>query len=72
MSEKEFYGKDVRRLIKLGDSLVISLPQEYIHHHNLKQGARVEIYYNDVVHLAPLDVHGIKLKLGKVAEKEAP
>jgi len=64
----EKIGKDVRRLFKLGGSFVITLPNEYVKRRNLKEGDLVEIYFDDIVYMRPVNVDEFIEKIRKVKE----
>jgi antitoxin component of MazEF toxin-antitoxin module len=64
----EKVGKDVRRLFKLGGSLVITLPNEYVKRRSLKEGDLVEIYFDDIVYMRPVNVDEFIEKIRKVKE----
>jgi len=65
MSEEEVLGKDTRTIFAIGRSLAVTLPKEFVEVHNLKPGDRVDIYFNDVVHIEPVKTEKIRLKLKK-------
>jgi antitoxin component of MazEF toxin-antitoxin module len=64
----EKVGKDVRKLFKLGGSLVITLPNEYVKRRSLKEGDLVEIYFDDIVYMRPVNVDEFIEKIRKVKE----
>jgi len=47
--------KAVRRVFKLGDSLAITLPKEYVRSRQLKEGSLVEVIFDDWMHVVPLN-----------------
>jgi antitoxin component of MazEF toxin-antitoxin module len=61
-------GKDVRRLFKLGHSLVITLPSEYVKKKGLKEGDLLEIYFDDIVYMKPVNVDEFSEKIRKLKE----
>ena len=61
-------GKDVRRLFKLGHSLVITLPSEYVKKKGLKEGDLLEVYFDDVVYMKPVNVDEFTEKIRKLKE----
>jgi antitoxin component of MazEF toxin-antitoxin module len=67
-SEEEQVGKEVRRLLKLGYSLVIVLPREYVKKKGLRKGDLMEIYFDDVIYMKPADVKEFAEKVKKVKE----
>jgi len=48
-------GKDVRTLFKLGRSLVMTIPEAYVKAHNLKPGDKVEVFYDDALHVEKIN-----------------
>jgi len=70
MTKTECLGKDVKKIIQAGASLAITLPKAYLEAHGLKQGDFVEVYFNSVIHIEPLDLNQVKAKLGKTTERE--
>ena len=72
---KDCLGKAIKKIIQVGHCHAITLPREYLKAHNLKQGDFVEVFFNSIIHVEPLDMNEIKLKLGKTTEpkqKERP
>ena len=71
MSEKEeerVLGKVTRKLYKVGDSVVISVPPEYLRAHSLKIGDKMDIYFNEALHAEPVKRADILKKLGESEE----
>jgi antitoxin component of MazEF toxin-antitoxin module len=62
---KKYLGKDIRKIIRVGGSAAVTLPKEYLKAHNLKLGDKVEMNFNEVLHLEPVNVAEIKRKLGQ-------
>jgi len=56
---------DVRRLFKVGTSLALIIPKEYVEAHNLRNGSVVKLYFNDALHIELLRKQEILEKLGK-------
>jgi antitoxin component of MazEF toxin-antitoxin module len=67
--EKEQIEKDVRRLVKLGYSLVIVLPSKYVKKKGLKEGDLMEIYFDDVVYMKPVDIKEFAERARKIKER---
>ena len=61
----EKFGRDIRKIIRVGESAAVTLPQEYMQVHGLKIGDKVEINYNGFLHIEPIDENDIRRKLGK-------
>jgi antitoxin component of MazEF toxin-antitoxin module len=59
--EQEMVSKDIRKLIRLGQSLYVSLPKEYVEAHKLKKGDKVEILFDEIIYIEPV-------KEGKLAD----
>jgi len=56
-------GKTVRKVFRVGSSLVITLPAEYVEAHKLKPGCLVEVVFNDVVKIVPVREEDIEREL---------
>ena len=69
----ELVGKRIRKLIKLGNCLVLTLPTEYVRLHDLKPGDLMEIGYNSVIfgQKVSLEKLGQSLEATKAAMTEA-
>jgi antitoxin component of MazEF toxin-antitoxin module len=66
--EEEQIGKELRRVFKLGYSMAIVLPSEYVKKKGLKTGDLMEIYFDDVIYMKPVDVKELVEKARKVKE----
>lgn len=53
MATKHEIGRTERRVFKIGRSIAITLPKEFIEAHGLKKGDKISILYNSVVLLEP-------------------
>lgn len=62
MKEKKkiVYGKDIRRALKLGRSIAVTLPRGFVKAHNIKPGDMFEVPYNKELHLKPISTDEIK------------
>ena len=60
----EHLGKDVRRIIRVGDSIGITLPPDYLRAHGLKVGDQIELTYNRIIRFEPISREEIRRKLG--------
>ena len=63
--KKEYFGKDVRKIIKVGTSVAITLPREYVDIHGLKPGDKMDLYFDEILHIEPIKEKEIAEKLGK-------
>jgi antitoxin component of MazEF toxin-antitoxin module len=61
----EYLGKDVRKIIRVGDSAGVTIPKEYLEAHGLKIGDRMELNFNHILNIEPLNQAEIRKKLGK-------
>jgi antitoxin component of MazEF toxin-antitoxin module len=61
----ENLGKDVRKIIRVGSSAAVTLPKEYLEAHDLKIGDKVELIFNEILRIEPVDESEIRRKLGK-------
>jgi len=62
---KNCFGKAIKKIIQVGQSLAITIPKEYLKAHKLKQGDRMEVIFNRIIQIEPLNVDEIKSKLEK-------
>ncbi len=67
-NHKKVLGKDVRVLMKMGGSLVLSIPQEYIEAHGLNKGDKMTVFYNDIFHAEPVTDEEILRKVKRLEE----
>lgn len=48
MKERErIFGKDVRRVFRIGESKAITLPPEFVEAHKIKEGDQLEIVFDN-------------------------
>lgn len=66
---KEYLGKDVRKIIQVGGSAAVTLPKEYLEAHGLKLGDKMEMNFNEILHLEPVNEAEIRKKLGKQRDR---
>ena len=66
MTEK--VGITGRRFFKLGNSIALTLPKEFIESHNIKPGDSVSILYNSIVMLEPMCEERILAKIANLKE----
>lgn len=64
-NKKNVLGFDARKLLKIGSSLAVTLPKEYVEAHGLKVGDTVRVYFDDVVHVEPVKTEEILKKVRK-------
>ena len=60
--------EQIRRIFKVGGSLVFAVPREYIETHNIKAGDQLRIYYNDLLHAQPIEKGKLSEKLERMKE----
>ena len=60
--------KSVRRAIKYGTSIAITLPAEYVKLKGIKPGDEFEIIFDDYVHIVPIDAEKLEKKVEKAKE----
>ena len=71
MSKPELLGKDIRKVLPVGDSLAVTIPKEYVEAHNIKKGDTMEVLFNEILHISPVNLEEIRKKLGST-ENDAP
>jgi len=62
-------GKDVRSVIRLGDSLAITLPSEYVRANSIKKGDKVELLFDRELVARPLKQEELRKTLLKIEEE---
>jgi antitoxin component of MazEF toxin-antitoxin module len=70
MSKHQILGKSVRKLVKVGNSIGITLPTEYLKAHNLKVGESMEICFNEILRVEPLNLERIKKAVERGDDEE--
>lgn len=60
MTKHKVLGKTIRKIVKVGNSIGITLPREYLEAHNLKLGESMEICFNKILRVEPLNLEKIK------------
>jgi len=65
MPEHEILGKTVRKIVKVGNSFGVTLPRKFLNAHGLKLGDDLELFFNDVVMIQPLDLEKVKKVLDR-------
>jgi antitoxin component of MazEF toxin-antitoxin module len=64
MKKHEALGKTVRRILQVGNSSGVTLPDEYLRAHGLKRGDLVEVTFNRKVLIEPLNLEELRRKVG--------
>jgi len=57
---RKVLGKATRKVIKIGDSLAITIPLEYRKAHKIKEGSLVDVYFNDKMVIKPVKLEEIE------------
>jgi len=70
MSKHQILGKSVRKLIQIGNSIGVTLPTEYLKAHALKVGSSMEICFNEILRVEPLDLERIKKAVERGDDEE--
>lgn len=63
--EHKIIGKTIRRILPHGNSVAVTLPHEYIKAHGLKTGDSVEVIYNEILRIEPVNVEKLLDALGE-------
>lgn len=61
-------GKGVRKVIHVGNSLTVTLPNPYVQSHKIKAGDYLEVLYNDYLHLTPISIDELQTALERAKE----
>jgi antitoxin component of MazEF toxin-antitoxin module len=62
-SKHHVLGKAIRKVVRVGNSLALTIPPEYIKEHNIKKGDSFEICFDNVYHAEPLSIKEIQRKV---------
>lgn len=57
---REIYGKDVRKAFKLGPSIAVTLPKEFVKAHKIKPGDLFDIVFDQELHMKVIKPEEIK------------
>ena len=57
--------EEIRKVFKLGGSLVLALPKSYVDSHEIQAGDQIRIFYNDFIHARPIEKGMLFQKLEK-------
>lgn len=57
--------EEIRKVFKLGGSLVLALPKTYVETHDMEAGDQVRIFYNDFIHARPIEKEILLQRLKK-------
>jgi antitoxin component of MazEF toxin-antitoxin module len=63
MGTREVLGKAVRRIVRVGNSSGVTLPNQYLKAHGLKHGDLVEVIFNRKVLIEPLNLEELRRKV---------
>jgi antitoxin component of MazEF toxin-antitoxin module len=58
--------KDVRKVFKIGDSLAITLPPEFIKEHGIKVGDKLEVIFNSFLTAKPMKKEELEKEMKEV------
>jgi antitoxin component of MazEF toxin-antitoxin module len=59
------FGKSIRKVNASGASLIISLPREWVEDHGIKKGDRLELVFDDVLYVRPIETTKLSERLEK-------
>lgn len=62
------HGKSVRKVVKVGKSLFVTLPNAYVRNHRIKPGDYLEVVFNDYLHLKPISMDELQGALERARE----
>jgi len=66
---EEIGGKIIRKLFKIGDSIAVTIPPDFLKAHGIDAGTKVEILYNNAIVIKPINVSRIIKQVHKEVEK---
>jgi len=61
--KEEKFSKDIRRVFRIGDSLAITLPPEFVKEHGLKGGEKLEVLFDSVLKAKPVRPEEVRKEL---------
>lgn len=67
----ESYGKDMRKVLQVGESTGITLPREYLDESGIKRGDSVEVvFFGSVLKIKPISSDKLQREIGRVTSAE--
>jgi len=71
MKEKKKFQpmRDVRKAFRIGDSLAITLPADFVREHGIKEGQPIDLIFDGLLKARPLKADWPKEDLEEVVEK---
>ena len=63
-------GKTLRKVLKVGNSIGVTLPKQFLTAHGLKLGDNLELLFNDVVMIQPLDLEKVRKAVERSDKEE--
>jgi len=57
------YKKSTRKIIELGESLLITIPRDFIRAHGLKKGDLVDVFFDDKLVVKPIKAEDIRKEI---------
>ena len=60
--------EEIKKVFKLGGSLVFAIPKGYIESHSIEAGDQIRVFYDDFLHAKPIEKEKLAEKLEKAKE----
>lgn len=63
-------GKAIRKVVKVGNSIGVTLPKKFLVAHGLQLGDDLELFFDDVVMIQPLDLEKVRKAVERGGNEE--
>jgi len=60
MPEHKTLGKTIRKVVKIGNSIGVTLPRKFLDAHGLQLGDDLELCFNDIIRIEPLNLEKVR------------
>ncbi len=60
--------EEIKKVFKLGGSLVFAIPKNYAETHDIQAGDQIRIFYDDFLHAKPIEREKLAERLEKAKE----
>lgn len=57
-------GKSIRKIVQIGECSGVILPKEYLERNDIERGDEIELVFNGIVKIKPIDEDKIRQELG--------
>jgi len=60
---RKVLGKVTRKVIRIGDSLAITIPKDFLKAHKIEEGMIVDIFFNDRMVIKPIKPEDVEKEI---------